>query len=352
MWPSRLAFGGAVAGFVSLSIWWQPAHHWGHRHVNATAFYQEFHGHKPDHLRTLADHFRAHNRHILWLLGDSSFDNKHWTRPPFFNDSQRRPALNGYEQVLRPPTAVPDVAWHLNRLLEDAGSQYVAINAAVEFSRLGCDSPPPREQQRQDTEEALSTLRGDPAFAGMSDNMMRAFIAHAAWNKHAEGTRSLAAAKPELRRAVERLLAAQSAERAEPHFGRCVQEEPPFRGPSSLLPQDEIAKASVAGSSSGGDVLIVSVGSNDFMFARDLSPRGWLEQERQLHLNGEHNSFWAALRGIRTRRFLEGVVSQSSLVARPKLIIVCQIYYVDSFGQQSHPKKPSLCTFESSVSFI
>lgn len=92
---------------------------------------------------------------------------------------------------------------------------------------------------------------------------------------------------------------------------------------------------------------MVSVGSNDFMFARDLSPRGWLEQERQLHLNGEHNSFWAALRGIRTRRFLEGVVSQSSLVARPKLIIVCQIYYVDSFGQQSHQKKQSLCAIQS-----
>lgn len=46
--------------------------------VDAVSFYTHYHGHPLESLARLVRHFRSKNRRILWLVGDSSLDNKHW----------------------------------------------------------------------------------------------------------------------------------------------------------------------------------------------------------------------------------------------------------------------------------
>jgi len=240
--------------------------------INTTEFYKEFFGHDPQHLKVLAEHFRKKGRDIIWLIGDSSLDNKHWVQPPFFNDfEENRPARNGYEHVLNPSNTgiVPDIAWHLNRLLEEDGtkssskatSPYVTINTAVEMSMLGC------------------------------------------YKDH----------------------------------GRCVEELPPYSGPSKLFPQEIMLRKSIMDESSGNDVMIVSVGSNDYLFSPSVEALEAVEN----HAEGPGDTvsfakgekFWLPMRGIRTRRFLEGIISSDPEKQRPKLIIVCQIYFLDKKGK-------------------
>lgn len=48
-----------------------------------------------------------------YLAGDSSLDNKYWIL------DKSVPAVNGYEDVLQPPVAVPDVSHHLNAILAE-----------------------------------------------------------------------------------------------------------------------------------------------------------------------------------------------------------------------------------------
>eukprot|EP00041_Stephanoeca_diplocostata_P027741 m.770112 g.770112 ORF g.770112 m.770112 type:complete len:186 (-) comp23238_c3_seq18:95-652(-) len=71
-----------------------------------------------------------------YLAGDSSLDNKYWIL------QRTAPAVNGFEEILQPPVAVPDVAHHLNAILADSlqGSSKQttgALNTAVEATTLG-----------------------------------------------------------------------------------------------------------------------------------------------------------------------------------------------------------------------
>lgn len=71
---------------------------------------------------------------LIWLAGNSSLDNKHWLS----NDTE--PAVCGYKNVLDPPRSQPDVAHGLNKEALRRGLSLVAINCAVEESRIGSRS--------------------------------------------------------------------------------------------------------------------------------------------------------------------------------------------------------------------
>ncbi len=112
--------------------------------IQSTLFYASYKGHPLADLEVLHRHFRGIGRRIVWLVGDSSLDNKHWlfTDDKFVNDltnpAYTAAAVNGYQDVLLPPRSVKDVCYAMNTLLD--GTEYVCINAAVEEACLA-DSP-------------------------------------------------------------------------------------------------------------------------------------------------------------------------------------------------------------------
>ena len=121
--------------------------------VEAGGFYAEWAGHRPGDLAgvlrgaagrgagaarrdSAADAALGKGRRVLWLLGDSSLDNKFWLQ--FCPPPRRARALNGYERALRPGDLMHrDVCYWLNRAALDSGPDVVCINAAVEASTLG-----------------------------------------------------------------------------------------------------------------------------------------------------------------------------------------------------------------------
>ena len=66
---------------------------------------------------------------LVFFAGDSSLDNKYW-----FGDSA--PAVNGYEAVLTPPTMRQDVAYHANKIFADRAPRWAAVNGAIEATSL------------------------------------------------------------------------------------------------------------------------------------------------------------------------------------------------------------------------
>ena len=108
--------------------------------VNFATFYGEYHGHPlPDlesvlaHLPNMTAARAPRRRGVIYLVGDSTLDNKYWL------GGQRVPATNGYERLLKPPQAVPDVTHYLNKVLIERGEgdKLVAVNTAIEESTLG-----------------------------------------------------------------------------------------------------------------------------------------------------------------------------------------------------------------------
>ncbi len=104
--------------------------------IPSRQFYSNYHGHESQYLHTLLDGIRgieqkddSEPRKVIFFIGDSSLDNKYWINAPL------QDACNGYENFLDPDKSVPDVCYHLNRLLVD--SEYVAVNCAIEESTLG-----------------------------------------------------------------------------------------------------------------------------------------------------------------------------------------------------------------------
>ncbi len=77
--------------------------------LNARSFYGNYYGHPIEELEKVHHHFRNNSSKsdVIWLAGDSSFDNKHW-----FQDTA--PACNGYEKILNPPTSKQDITYWLN----------------------------------------------------------------------------------------------------------------------------------------------------------------------------------------------------------------------------------------------
>ena len=101
--------------------------------VRSQPFYNEYHGHTIEHLERVHGALRG-ERAVIWTLGDSTLDNKHWLL-----HAERQAATNGYERVLTPPHVVPDVAHAINVecVARGLGATHCAINCAVEEATLG-----------------------------------------------------------------------------------------------------------------------------------------------------------------------------------------------------------------------
>jgi len=98
--------------------------------VKSSSFYNEYHGHRVEHLEVGFDHLSKAHDQLIWLVGDSTLDNKYWL------PSKTQPAINGYEAFLRPPRSKPDVAYHINCEMAARSKRAAAINAAVEEATL------------------------------------------------------------------------------------------------------------------------------------------------------------------------------------------------------------------------
>mmetsp|Transcript_13718 Transcript_13718/g.28161 ORF Transcript_13718/g.28161 Transcript_13718/m.28161 type:complete len:341 (+) Transcript_13718:425-1447(+) len=107
--------------------------------ISSNSFYSEFYGHRVEHLEQL-DQIIGGGRPRVWLVGDSSLDNKYWILNRAWQES-----CNGYQLALEPPRSVPDVCHWMNFLLEQRQSlgdykippgPQVCINAAVEASTV------------------------------------------------------------------------------------------------------------------------------------------------------------------------------------------------------------------------
>ena len=102
--------------------------------ISAEEFYEEYYGHPIRLLRKLVARIRKEDeeKHIVFLAGDSSLDNKYWVE----HWSNHR-ATNGYERWLTPPNSSPDIAYYLNRHFSSSQAPAVAVNCAIEESTLG-----------------------------------------------------------------------------------------------------------------------------------------------------------------------------------------------------------------------
>jgi len=100
--------------------------------ILSSSFYSNYYGHKSDHLEQIISSLRRRSDGLIFLAGDSSNDNKHW-----LSLEPEVKAINGYENILDPPSSVPDITYHFNKRLEEKGIKYCAINCAVEEATIG-----------------------------------------------------------------------------------------------------------------------------------------------------------------------------------------------------------------------
>jgi len=101
--------------------------------IDSFKFYDEYYGHKVEHLKAILPHLRESCDSLIWTAGDSSLDNKYW-----FKD--RKKAVGKYSQILDPPQSKCDVTFWLNYLAEERNKRcdekMAAINTAVEATTL------------------------------------------------------------------------------------------------------------------------------------------------------------------------------------------------------------------------
>lgn len=102
--------------------------------ISSHDFYSNYHGHTRSHLEQVCAQLRNRHDSLVFLAGDSSLDSKYW-----FED--QAPAVNGFEDVLRPPIMKTDVAYFMNleasQTNNNNNNQSVGtINAAVEATTL------------------------------------------------------------------------------------------------------------------------------------------------------------------------------------------------------------------------
>eukprot|EP00045_Choanoeca_perplexa_P013002 m.144900 g.144900 ORF g.144900 m.144900 type:complete len:357 (+) comp16209_c0_seq10:81-1151(+) len=116
--------------------------------LNAGVFYAQYHGHPTAMLQMLVEGLRKEHDSLIYLVGDSSLDNKHW----FFDTSRSKhtqlqdpsftaDAVNGYEALLEPPRMVKDIAYWLNIACQEHKLSAAAINCAIEESTVRARQP-------------------------------------------------------------------------------------------------------------------------------------------------------------------------------------------------------------------
>lgn len=116
--------------------------------ISAFAFYANYYGHQLHLLWNCQRIFREQDRSIVWLVGDSTLDNKHWLYAddyvgnkmldPLNDPAYTGPAVNGMEEILNPPRCIQDVAYWFNLFSSSSSSfsSLVALNCATEASTL------------------------------------------------------------------------------------------------------------------------------------------------------------------------------------------------------------------------
>ncbi|ORY16874.1 hypothetical protein BCR34DRAFT_475547 [Clohesyomyces aquaticus] len=104
--------------------------------VNHYAFYNEWKGHRIEHLEMCQSVIQTlrPRKPVVYLAGDSSLDNKAWI-PSAGRGGELLPVdvPEIYESILNRPRPKPDVAFWLNHFL---GERATALNTAVEESML------------------------------------------------------------------------------------------------------------------------------------------------------------------------------------------------------------------------
>jgi len=123
----------------------------GNHKITAAEYYSEYHGHKTEHLAHVHANLKQQGcENFVFLAGDSSLDNKHWffdphktkrqqlTRISKHNSEFADLAVNGYEDVLKPPMMVKDVSYWLNKQAEQlyGSKQMATIMTSVEESTV------------------------------------------------------------------------------------------------------------------------------------------------------------------------------------------------------------------------
>jgi hypothetical protein len=102
--------------------------------IDANKFWNNWSGHPVKDVETVYEQLGTNKERVVWLVGDSSLDNKHWIFEELNNGKYKN--INGYETLISPNVAVPDVAYHFNQLILDNGLNWLCINASIEESML------------------------------------------------------------------------------------------------------------------------------------------------------------------------------------------------------------------------
>jgi len=129
-----------------------PGQHGMGTPIAAGRFYETYNGHHRCYLEEILVRLRdIHGEEpggtpipstAIFLAGDSSLDNKTWLFNQGAPAEHWRPsqshaqAINGYEQILRPPRMICDVTYWLNLILSDLGARAFAVNSAIEATTL------------------------------------------------------------------------------------------------------------------------------------------------------------------------------------------------------------------------
>lgn len=97
--------------------------------IDAHAFYNEYSGHPVEQLKEVIAGLRGSKESLVFLVGDSSLDNKYWL-------ARQEAAVNGYEELLRPAQSVCDVTHFMNRELNRRDPSRACVNCAIEATTL------------------------------------------------------------------------------------------------------------------------------------------------------------------------------------------------------------------------
>ncbi len=101
--------------------------------INSSKFYLEWSGHPIEDLEKFLSITQEErpNKPVVYLAGDSSLDNKYWVALPEEDPQKDVPEI--YKKVFQTPKPKPDVAYWMNKLLEDRAT---CINTSIEESML------------------------------------------------------------------------------------------------------------------------------------------------------------------------------------------------------------------------
>jgi hypothetical protein len=104
--------------------------------IDRNEYYDNYIGQTLEHLQVVHRTLTQQRPNIMWLAGDSSFDNKFWREVK----SSSAPAINGYERVLS-GNMKRDMCYAVNAEIRSQGlASWACINTAVEESSLNLRS--------------------------------------------------------------------------------------------------------------------------------------------------------------------------------------------------------------------